>query len=159
MRLFRRIEGALVERSANTLALRQDNQGGLDCRGAPDAASPTNAALVAAIAVLYSLWILTVSGAFYVVRVDNLTHLFSAIFDSNVTPRDALVAQDHAGRGIPPDFDGAFEPYAEPDVGPRHDRERGRHGLMELGLERFLELPGVRERRGPNGCAAAERWF
>lgn len=35
-----------------------------------------------AIAVLYSLWILTVSAAFYVVRVDNLTHLFSAIFDA-----------------------------------------------------------------------------
>ena len=35
-----------------------------------------------AIAVLYSLWILTVSAAFHVVRVDNLTHLFSAIFDA-----------------------------------------------------------------------------
>ena len=39
-------------------------------------------ATVSAIAVLYSLWILTVSAAFYVVRVDNLTHLFSAIFDA-----------------------------------------------------------------------------
>jgi len=29
---------------------REDNQGGLDCRGTPDAASPTNAALLAAIA-------------------------------------------------------------------------------------------------------------
>jgi iron complex outermembrane recepter protein len=29
---------------------REDNQGGLDCRGAPDPASPTNAALLAAIA-------------------------------------------------------------------------------------------------------------
>lgn len=32
--------------------------------------------------LLYSLWILTVSAAFYVVRVDNLTHLFSSIFDA-----------------------------------------------------------------------------
>ena len=38
--------------------------------------------LVAAIAVLYSLWLLTVSAAFFVVRIDNLTHLFSAIFDA-----------------------------------------------------------------------------
>jgi ABC-2 type transport system permease protein len=37
---------------------------------------------MSAVAVLYSLWILTVSAAFYVVRVDNLTHLFSAIFDA-----------------------------------------------------------------------------
>jgi ABC-2 type transport system permease protein len=32
--------------------------------------------------LLYSLWILTVSAALYVVRVDNLTHLFDAIFDA-----------------------------------------------------------------------------
>jgi len=32
--------------------------------------------------LLYSMWILTVSAAFYVVRVDNLTHLFSSIFDA-----------------------------------------------------------------------------
>jgi len=31
--------------------------------------------------LLYSLWILTVSAAFFVVRVDNLTYLFSSIFD------------------------------------------------------------------------------
>jgi len=31
--------------------------------------------------LLYSLWILTVSAAFFVVRVDNLTHLFTSIFD------------------------------------------------------------------------------
>jgi ABC-2 type transport system permease protein len=33
-------------------------------------------------ALLYSMWILTVSAAFYVVRIDNLTHLFSSIFDA-----------------------------------------------------------------------------
>jgi ABC-2 type transport system permease protein len=32
--------------------------------------------------LLYSLWILTVSAVFYVVRVDNLTYLFTAIFDA-----------------------------------------------------------------------------
>ncbi|MBI3180664.1 MAG: ABC-2 family transporter protein [Myxococcales bacterium] len=38
--------------------------------------------LVAATAVLYSLWILTVSAAFFVVKVDNLTYLFGSIFDA-----------------------------------------------------------------------------
>lgn len=37
--------------------------------------------LALAIAVVYSLWILTVSAAFYVVRVDNLTYLFGSLFD------------------------------------------------------------------------------
>jgi len=32
--------------------------------------------------LLYSLWILTVSAAFYVVKVDNLTYLFSSVFDA-----------------------------------------------------------------------------
>ncbi len=32
--------------------------------------------------LLYSLWILTVSAAFYVVRIDNLTFLFASIFDA-----------------------------------------------------------------------------
>jgi ABC-2 type transport system permease protein len=38
--------------------------------------------MVAAVTVLYSIWTLTVSTAFFVVRIDNLTHLFSAIFDA-----------------------------------------------------------------------------
>ena len=38
--------------------------------------------LVTATILLYSLWILTVSAAFYVVKVDNLTFLFSSIFDA-----------------------------------------------------------------------------
>ncbi|MHB8877414.1 MAG: ABC transporter permease [Myxococcaceae bacterium] len=38
--------------------------------------------LGAATLLLYSLWILTVSAAFYVVKVDNLTYLFSSIFDA-----------------------------------------------------------------------------
>jgi ABC-2 type transport system permease protein len=39
-------------------------------------------AMTAAVVVLYSLWILTVSAAFYVVRIDNLSQLFSAVFDA-----------------------------------------------------------------------------
>ena len=38
--------------------------------------------LASAVVLLYSLWILTVSAAFYVVRIDNLTHLFTSIFDA-----------------------------------------------------------------------------
>ena len=51
---------------------------------APDGAAIGSAVvmMLAAVAVLYSLWILTVSAAFYVVRIDNLTHLFSAVFDA-----------------------------------------------------------------------------
>ena len=37
--------------------------------------------LVAATLVLYSLWILVVSAAFWVVRLDNLAYLFMSIFD------------------------------------------------------------------------------
>ncbi len=34
------------------------------------------------VTILYSLWIITVSTAFYVVRIDNLTYLFDSIFDA-----------------------------------------------------------------------------
>ena len=40
------------------------------------------ALLAIATVMLYSLWILTVSLAFYVVKVDNLTYLFQSIFDA-----------------------------------------------------------------------------
>lgn len=51
---------------------------------APDLAGVALALLLLACAslLLYSMWILTVSAAFYVVRVDNLTHLFDSIFDA-----------------------------------------------------------------------------
>ena len=39
------------------------------------------AMLLVAVTLLYSLWILTVSAAFYVVKMDNLIYLFDAIFD------------------------------------------------------------------------------
>ena len=50
---------------------------------APSLGATAAAALVvaAAIAILYSITILTVSAAFYVVRIDNLTYLFSSVFD------------------------------------------------------------------------------
>jgi ABC-2 type transport system permease protein len=38
--------------------------------------------LVSATLLLYSMWILTVCAAFYVVKVDNLTYLFNSIFDA-----------------------------------------------------------------------------
>jgi ABC-2 type transport system permease protein len=40
------------------------------------------AMLVAAVLVLYSIWILVVCAAFWVVRLDNLSYLFSSIFDA-----------------------------------------------------------------------------
>ena len=52
-------------------------------------ALPSLSALVActllfasAVTILYSLWIMIVSAAFVVVKVDNLTYLFSSIFDA-----------------------------------------------------------------------------
>ena len=39
-------------------------------------------AMLAAVTAIYSLWILTVSAAFFVVRVDNLSQLFVAVFDA-----------------------------------------------------------------------------
>ena len=38
--------------------------------------------LVAAILILYALWILVISAAFHVVRVDNLAYLFASLFDA-----------------------------------------------------------------------------
>lgn len=38
--------------------------------------------LATSVLLLYSLWILTVAAAFYVVKVDNLTYFFTSIFDA-----------------------------------------------------------------------------
>jgi ABC-2 type transport system permease protein len=38
--------------------------------------------LLAAVLLLYSIWILVISLAFYVVKVDNLSYLFSSIYDA-----------------------------------------------------------------------------
>ncbi len=50
----------------------------------PTASGLATACLLMASAsvLLYGLWILTVSAVFYVVRVDNLTYLFTAVFDA-----------------------------------------------------------------------------
>src|SRR5690606_11358383 len=42
----------------------------------------TLALLVGAVAILYSLWILVVSLAFFVVKIDNLSYLFASIYDA-----------------------------------------------------------------------------
>jgi ABC-2 type transport system permease protein len=44
----------------------------------------------AAVATLYSLWIITVASAFYFVRIDNLSQLFSAVFDAARWPADVF---------------------------------------------------------------------
>lgn len=51
---------------------------------APGAGAVAAALLLLACAtlVLYSLWILVISAAFYVVKVDNLSYLFSSIYDA-----------------------------------------------------------------------------
>jgi ABC-2 type transport system permease protein len=38
--------------------------------------------MVTAVGLLYSLWIMVISAAFYVVRVDNLAYLLSSVFDA-----------------------------------------------------------------------------
>ncbi len=50
----------------------------------PSAAQLAAAALLlaCAAATMYSLWILVISAAFYVVKIDNLSFLFSSIFDA-----------------------------------------------------------------------------
>jgi ABC-2 type transport system permease protein len=46
--------------------------------------------LVVAVLLLYSIWILVVSAAFWVVRMDNLSYLFGSIFDAARWPIDAF---------------------------------------------------------------------
>ncbi|HXU62980.1 MAG TPA: ABC-2 family transporter protein [Polyangia bacterium] len=44
------------------------------------------ALLVLAIVILYSIWILVISAAFWVVKVDNLSYLFGSLFDAGRWP-------------------------------------------------------------------------
>jgi ABC-2 type transport system permease protein len=46
--------------------------------------------LIAATLLLYSFWILTVSAAFYVVKIDNLMYLFDAVFDAARWPANVF---------------------------------------------------------------------
>src|SRR5512134_3424796 len=48
------------------------------------------ALFVCAALILYSLWILVVSAAFFVVKVDNLSYLFVSIFDAARWPADVF---------------------------------------------------------------------
>lgn len=54
----------------------------LDRTPAPEHVALAAVMLGAAALVLYSIWILIVTACFWVVRLDNLTYLFSAIFDA-----------------------------------------------------------------------------
>jgi ABC-2 type transport system permease protein len=59
---------------------------------APSPADVLAAALLLACAalILYSLWILVVSAAFFVVKIDNLSYLFVSIFDAARWPADVF---------------------------------------------------------------------
>jgi ABC-2 type transport system permease protein len=58
----------------------------------PSAASVAAALalLVCATLVLYSLWILVISAAFYLVKIDNLSYLFASIYDAARWPVDVF---------------------------------------------------------------------
>jgi ABC-2 type transport system permease protein len=58
----------------------------------PSAGNVLAAALLfwCAALILYSLWILVVSAAFFVVKVDNLSYLFVSIFDAARWPADVF---------------------------------------------------------------------
>lgn len=49
---------------------------------APEHVLAAGGLLGIAVLILYSIWILVVSASFWVVRVDNLSHLFGSIFDA-----------------------------------------------------------------------------
>ena len=53
---------------------------------APSAAALALVFLVVAVFILYSIWILVVSAAFWVVKVDNLSYLFGSLFDAGRWP-------------------------------------------------------------------------
>ena len=46
--------------------------------------------LIAGTVVLYGLWILAVSASFFVVRIDNLSYLFTSVFDAARWPRSVF---------------------------------------------------------------------
>jgi ABC-2 type transport system permease protein len=48
------------------------------------------ALLACAVLVLYSLWILVISAAFYLVKIDNLSYLFASIYDAARWPVDVF---------------------------------------------------------------------
>jgi ABC-2 type transport system permease protein len=57
---------------------------------APGAVAAALLLLVCATLVLYSLWILAISAAFYLVKIDNLSYLFASIYDAARWPVDVF---------------------------------------------------------------------
>jgi len=57
---------------------------------APSAVAASLLMLVCAALILYSLWILVISAAFFVVKIDNLSFLFVSIFDAARWPADVF---------------------------------------------------------------------
>ncbi|HEX2656682.1 MAG TPA: ABC-2 family transporter protein, partial [Polyangia bacterium] len=53
---------------------------------APSAVAIALALMAVGVMVLYALWILVVSAAFWVVKVDNLSYLFGSLFDAGRWP-------------------------------------------------------------------------
>jgi len=56
----------------------------------PGAVLLAAAVLASAVVILYSLWILVVSAAFFVVKVDNLSFLFLSLYDAARWPADVF---------------------------------------------------------------------
>ena len=56
----------------------------------PGAVLLSVAVLASAIVILYSLWILVVSAAFFVVKIDNLSFLFLSLYDAARWPADVF---------------------------------------------------------------------
>jgi ABC-2 type transport system permease protein len=56
----------------------------------PGAVAAALALMVCATLVLYSLWILVISAAFYLVKIDNLSYLFASIYDAARWPVDVF---------------------------------------------------------------------
>jgi ABC-2 type transport system permease protein len=56
----------------------------------PAAVAAALALLACATLVLYSLWILVISAAFYLVKIDNLSYLFASIYDAARWPVDVF---------------------------------------------------------------------
>ena len=70
-----------------------------------------------------------------------------AVFDPDVAPGDARVAEHHAGGRVAPDLDRALEPHAQPDVGPGDHGERRRERLLQLSLQRITQATGIGQGR------------
>ena len=126
-------------------------------------------AMTAAVAILYSLKTLAVSAAFYVVRVDNLAHLFDAVFDAARWPasifrgrradrlhlRDPARAHDHLPGAGPPGDPArcARSPSRSRAPSARSSLSRA---VWTAAIARLHERGRVSARRRPGGDAPAD---